>query len=87
MKNKYIIFAVITIFLAMSIFSIVFSYMVISHFKTFATYDLTLFKEDVELSIVIMVTTLIGHISLFYFLWKKRILHEMLNIRKKNNVA
>ena len=81
MKNKFFIYAIITFFIGLSIFSIVLSYRVIMNFTDFDIYTLTMFKDDIELSLVIMTANIIGDISLFAYLNKKGVIKKMLNIK------
>ncbi len=82
-RIKIILFIIVVFFLAISIFSIVLSYKVITNFNTSDVYNLSTFNKDIKLSLTITVANIIGDISLFYYLWKKRILHKMLNIDSK----
>jgi len=86
---KIILFVIIVCFLAISIFSIVLSYKVLTNFYSLDVYNLSSFNKDIELSITVTVANIIGDVSLFYFLWKKGILQKILNIngnKKSKNI-
>ncbi|SDG72192.1 hypothetical protein SAMN04489796_101393 [Winogradskyella thalassocola] len=80
MKNKFIIYAIIIFLIGLSVFSIVLSYKVIMNFSSSDIYTLTKFKDDVELSLIVMIANIIGDISLFAYLNKNGILQKMFNI-------
>ena len=82
MKNKFLIYSLIIIFIGISVFSIVFSYKVIMNFKSSDLYTLAMFKKDIEFSLIIMVANIIGDISLFAYLAKNGIIKKMLNTEK-----
>ena len=80
---KIILFIIVVSFLAISIFSIVLSYKVITNFNTLDVYNISTFNKDIKLSLTITIANIIGDITLFYYLWKKKVLHKMLNIHKQ----
>ncbi|MAX69684.1 MAG: hypothetical protein CMC76_01065 [Flavobacteriaceae bacterium] len=82
MKNKNIIFSIIIFFIGLSVFSIVLSYKVIMNFRSHYTYNILIFKEDVELSLIVMIANIIGDIGLFTYLNKSELINKMFNIEK-----
>ena len=82
MKNKIIIFSIIIFFIGLSIFSIVLSYKVIMNFRSYNTYNILIFKEDVELSLIVMIANIVGDIGLFTYLNKSGLINKMFNVDK-----
>ena len=82
MKNKFLIYSLLIIYISLCVFSIVLSYKVIMNFKSSDLYTLAMFKKDIEFSLIIMVANIIGDISLFTYLTKNGIIKKMLNIKK-----
>jgi len=52
------------------------------NFSSSDIYTLKMFKDDVELSLIVMIANIIGDISLFAYLNKNGILQKMFNIEK-----
>lgn len=82
MKNKVFIYSLIIFFIGLSVFCIVLSYKVTMNFRSSDVYSLTMFKDDVELSLIVMVANIIGDISLFAYLNKNGLIKKMLNVEK-----
>jgi hypothetical protein len=86
MKNYKILLLVIAlIFIIVSVFSTVISYKVITHFNSNEIYDLIMFKNDLELAIIIMIANVIGDLFLVYYVWKNKLLSNLFNSKTNNN--
>lgn len=75
--NKKLLLPIIILLLvfSLSVFSMAFTYKVISHFKDSNVYNSTLFAEDIEISIVIMCSILISKLLFLTFLIKKKVIN------------
>ncbi|MDH7913621.1 hypothetical protein [Winogradskyella sp. SYSU M77433] len=52
------------------------------NFRSHYTYNILIFKEDVELSLIVMIANIIGDIGLFTYLNKSELINKMFNIEK-----
>ncbi len=72
-NNFYLSIGILSIILALFIFSLVITFKVVTKFNNSEIYSKIDFQNDMELGIVVTVANLIGELSLIYYLFKKEV--------------
>lgn len=84
MKKTPIIIAssIILTFLATAFFSMAMTINVILNFQDLEVYNQITFREDIKLSIIVMISSVIGIAITFYFLFKQDSLNKIFGRNK-----